>query len=72
MEVSFCSVVIKDRLGSTTRDLCSFQWLILMMSFPACLYLNKVTRIKEGNKASAENNLAASLLKVSSGNAFGK
>lgn len=43
-----------------------------MMSFPACLYLNKVTRIKEGNKASAENNLAASLLKVSSGNAFGK
>lgn len=72
MEVSLCSTVIKDSLRSTTQDLRLFQWLIQIMSFPACLYLNKVKRIKEGNKASAENNLAASLLKVSSGNVFEK
>jgi len=42
--------------------------------FPECLYLNKVKRVKEGNKAtkSAENSLAASLLMVSSENVFGK
>lgn len=72
MEVSLCSVVIKNRLGSTTQDLCLFQWLMLIMSFPACLYLNKVKRIKEGNKASAENSPAATLLKVSSGKCLWK
>lgn len=42
--------------------------------FPACLYLHKVKRLQEGNKAtkSAANSLAASLLTVSSGNVFGK
>lgn len=42
--------------------------------FPACLYLDKVKRIKEDNKAtkSTENSLAASLLTVSSENVFGK
>lgn len=70
MAVSLCSVVIKNRLGSTTQDLCSFEWLILIMPFPACLYLNKVKIIKEGDKASAENSLATSLLKVSSGSVW--
>lgn len=42
--------------------------------FPACLYLHKVKRLREGNKGtkSAANSLAASLLTVSSGNVFGK
>lgn len=42
--------------------------------FPACLYLNKVKRIKEGNKTTkaTENRLAASLLTVSSENVYEK